>query len=240
MSGLVDLHCHLLWGLDDGPREKEESLQMARELVGLGYRAVAPSPHALPQFASRDLALARLIEAQEALEAAGIPLELSPNAENRLDGDFLATVASAEGRRLGAGAYALVEAPYASPVPGLLELVFRLKLSGVTLLFAHPERCLEFERKGRAAEAVRAGACLQLDLGSLIGKYGPVAKKLARAFLEEGLYAVAASDAHSAEDVRQWLGEALAELHSRVGEKAYLALLCQKPAQLLRGEPLEV
>ncbi|MBI3184146.1 MAG: protein tyrosine phosphatase [Myxococcales bacterium] len=240
MKGYVDLHCHLLWGLDDGARALEDSLEMARVLVDLGYAAAAPSPHAWPDLPPRAAALQRLEEVRGALLAAAIPLELAPNAENRLlDEAFHAQAGTPKSRVVGSGPYALVEAPYHAPVPALTEIIFRLKLKGMTPLLAHPERCLEFEKKGRAAEAVRAGAALQLDLGSLIGEHGSMAKKLARSFLEEGLYAVAASDLHSPEGAREALGEAMAELRSRVGEEAFLFLVRDAPSRILRGETLE-
>jgi protein-tyrosine phosphatase len=106
-------------------------------------------------------------------------------------------------------------------------------------VIAHPERGLEFERKGRAAEAVRCGALLQLDVGALTGRYGGTAKKLARAFLQEGLYALGATDLHAPVGARDWVGKALAELRARAGEQAFDRLMRGTPARLLMGESLE-
>lgn len=238
--GFVDLHCHLLWGLDDGAKTLDDSLEMARVLVQLGFDRVAPSPHARPQYAPKALALERLAEVQAELSRHAIPLTLFPNAENDLlHAGLVAELTTASARLLGAGKYLLVEAPYVAPVPALPDIVFRVKLKGVTPLFAHPERCKEFERPGRAAEAVRAGARLQLDLGSLIGKYGRTARKLAQAFLGEGLYSVASTDLHSPQKAREWVGEAMAALETEVGRDGAAALLGANPARILEGEPLD-
>lgn len=238
--GFCDLHCHLLFGLDDGAKTLEDTLEMARALVDLGFAAVAPSPHARPEYAPRPLAEARLAEVREALRAHAVPLELWPNAENYLfDEELFGRLGTPEARPLGAGAYLLVEAPYTAPVPALPQLVFRMKLKGVTPLIAHPERCLEFEKPGRAAEAVAAGARLQLDVGALIGRYGPTARKVARIVLDEGLYAVGATDLHSPVSARDWVGRALDELRSRAGEQEFLALMRDRPLRILRGEALE-
>jgi len=150
---------------------------------------------------------------------------------------FLEDVATARGRRLGEGRYVLVEAPYTSPVPRLPELIFAMTVKGVTPLFAHPERCAEFQRPGRPAEAVAAGALLQLDLGALTGRYGKQARKVAESCLEQGLYAVAATDLHSPNGAREWVGEAMAALRARTGEREAGALLGERPFRLLRGEP---
>lgn len=239
MAGYVDLHCHLLPGVDDGARTPEDSLEMARALVDLGFSAVAPSPHARPEFASAEVCAERRGALKEALAAASIPLRLYANAENALilDG-FLEGLGTASSRPVNGGRYVLVEAPYHAPVPALPDLVFRMVRRGVIPLFAHPERCQEFERPGRAAEVVRLGARLQLDLGALVNRYGPGARRLARTFLEEELYAVAATDLHGPVDARVWVGKALAELEARAGAPALLALLSEHPQKVLLGEAL--
>jgi protein-tyrosine phosphatase len=239
LSGLVDLHCHLLPGVDDGAKRLEDALEMARALVDLGFSTVAPSPHARPEYAPPEVVEARLAEVRAALEREGLALTLGRNAENVLDDAFLRGLGTPAARMLGAGPYALVELPYTAPVPALPEILFRIRTKGVVPVLAHPERCLEFERKGRAAEAVRAGALLQLDVGALTGRYGSTAKRLARAFLEEGLYALGATDLHAPVGARDWVGRALAELRARAGEQAFERLMRDHPARLLAGEALE-
>ncbi len=239
MSGLVDLHCHLLPGIDDGARSLEDTLEMARALVDLGFSTVAPSPHARPEYAPAEVVETRLSEVRAALEREGIALTLGRNAENVLDDTFLRGLGTPAARMMGTGPYVLVELPYTTPVPVLPDILFRIRTRGVIPVIAHPERCLEFERKGRAAEAVRTGALLQLDVGALTGRYGGTAKKLARAFLEEGLYALGATDLHAPVGAREWVGRALEELRSRVGEQAFGQLLRDNPARLLAGETLE-
>jgi protein-tyrosine phosphatase len=236
--GLVDLHLHLLPGIDDGARSLDDTLEMARALIALGYTRAAPSPHARTEYASRDAVLcaAKLEEVRGALAAAGLALELFPNAENFfLEDALLPSVANGTARTLGSGKVLLIEAPYQGPLPMLADLVFRMKVKGVTPLIAHPERCMEFEKKGRAAEMVNAGALLQLDVGALIGRYGKTAEKLARAFLADGLYAVAATDLHSPVNAQQWVGDSLKALEKAVGARAYAALVSTTPASLLQG-----
>lgn len=236
--GFTDLHLHLLPGIDDGSKSIDDSLEMARALTSLGYTRAAPSPHHRSEYASYDAALClkKLEEVKQALAAAGIALELFPNAENFfLEDTLMASLGTPASRTLGKGRVLLVEAPYQGPLPMLTQLIFKMKLKGVTPLIAHPERCFEFERKGRAAELVQAGALLQLDMGALIGRYGKAAEKLARQFLDDDLYAVAATDLHSPVNAKGWVGDSLKALEKTVGAKRFQQLVDTRPAALLEG-----
>lgn len=239
--GLVDLHSHILWGIDDGCETPAETLAAARLLVDLGFSDSAPSPHAIATLPSGDpvRAATRLDEVRAFLEQQGVRLALHRNAENRLDADFLAR-ADGDGRR-GIGPtqrWVLVEAPFEGAVPALPDLVFRLRRKGILPLFAHPERCSEFERPGRAAEVVRLGGALQLNVGALAGVYGKGPRRLAERFLEEGLYAVAATDLHRADGAHEWLDEALAALEHRAGTAGLERLMSEHPRLVLAGEEL--
>jgi protein-tyrosine phosphatase len=236
--GFTDLHLHLLPGIDDGSKSIDDSLEMARALSSLGYTRAAPSPHHRSEYASYDAALClkKLEEVKQALASAGIALELFPNAENFfLEDTLMPSLGTPASRTLGKGKVLLVEAPYQGPLPMLTQLIFKMKLKGVTPLIAHPERCFEFERKGRAAELVQAGALLQLDMGALIGRYGKAAEKLARQFLDDDLYAVAATDLHSPVNAKGWVGDSLKALEKAVGAKRFQQLVDLRPAALLEG-----
>jgi protein-tyrosine phosphatase len=129
--------------------------------------------------------------------------------------------------------------PFEGALPALPELVFRLRRMGILPLFAHPERCQEFERPGRAAEVVRLGGALPLNVGALTGLYGKQARKLAERLLDEGLYAVAATDLHRPDGAHDWLGEALAVLDRRGGQGVLERLMGENPRRILAGQELE-
>lgn len=238
MSGFVDLHLHLLPGIDDGSKSMADTLEMAKALKNLGYSKLAPSPHFRREFASFDRALCvtKLEETRVALGDAGFTFELHRNAENFfLEESLFTSLGTPEARHLGQGKVLLVEAPYQGPLPRLNDVIFRMKLKGITPLIAHPERCFEFEKKGRAAELVQAGALLQLDMGALIGRYGKTAEKLARTFLSEGLYAIAATDLHSPVGAEKWVTDSLKALEKAVGSKVFDDMVRQRPEKLLSG-----
>jgi protein-tyrosine phosphatase len=239
--GLVDLHCHILWDLDDGCRSPGETLAAARALAAVGYSDVAPSPHVQPRYRGADarLSLERLEDARALLAGAGVELTLHVGAENVLDEAFLARAGSDAPRGLGvAQRYVLVEVPFLEEAPALAAHVSALRGKRLTPVFAHPERCFEFERPGRAQEALRLGAVLQLNLGALTGRHGRQARQLAERFLDEGLYAVAGTDLHAPEGADEWIGEALEALAERAGAAAVRRLCDENPRRALAGEDL--
>lgn len=240
--GFVDLHDHVLWAIDDGCETPEQTVAAARLLASLGWSELAPSPHAVPDLPSRDPALceARRADVANLLQAEGIPLALHSNAENKLDEAFLARAEDPATRRgIGPTArWVLVETPFQSGLPALPDLVFRLRRRGILPLFAHPERCLEFDRPGRAEEVVRLGGAHQLNLGALAGVYGRAARKQAERFLGKGLYAVAATDLHHPEEARRWLEAGLRALEKRAGQDGLRRLCEDNPRRIVRGEEL--
>ncbi|MHB8416576.1 MAG: tyrosine-protein phosphatase [Myxococcales bacterium] len=237
--GYIDLHCHLLPAIDDGAKTLEESVAMARALAAAGFSDVAPSPHAWPEHADAAVAAERRAEVAGRLAEEGIELSLHPNAENRLDPELFERIERGDARALGAGRYLLVEAPFEAPLPKLLDLIFRLKVAGFTPIVAHPERCFEFrERPDRGRQAVEGGALLQMELGALTNRYGPQARRLAQRLLDDGLYAIAATDLHGPVGAERWIPDAIDELRRRAGEPAARRLLRENPASVLSGDPL--
>jgi protein-tyrosine phosphatase len=234
-----DLHCHLLWGIDDGAKTPEETLAMGRALVKLGFGAVAPSPHARPEYPDATAVDARRAEVSALFAREGVQLQLHPGAEHLFDESFFERAPKRE-RSINSTRYVLVEAPYVGTIPGFAELIFKLRTKGVTPVIAHPERCAQFEVKGQAAEAARVGAALQLDIGALIGRYGKVARKLALQFLEQGLYSIGATDLHSPTGAEDWVGRSIEEVRREAGKDGLLRLLDTNPNIILAGDELEL
>jgi protein-tyrosine phosphatase len=195
---VIDLHSHILPGLDDGPATMDGSLDLARAAVDAGTRTILATPH-INDYAAIDPAriAAGIDELRPALADAGIPLEVLPGGEIAiwrlvdLDDDTLRALA------LGGGPYLLVESPF-SPVVGDFEpMVLDLHARGHRVLLAHPERCPAFQRDpARLARLVDAGALVQITAGSMSGGFGSTVRRFTATLLREGLGHVVASDAH--------------------------------------------
>jgi protein-tyrosine phosphatase len=196
---MIDLHSHILPGVDDGARTMADSIGIARETVNDGVTAIVATPHVREDYPTGGETMERLVgEVRAALTHAGIPLDVRTGGEVAL-GPLMA-MGTEELRRFslgGGGRYVLVEFPYYGwPLP-LLSEVTRLRSFGVTAIIAHPERSSEIHvRPGRLGPLVDAGALVQLTAASVDGRLGGASRATAMRLLEMGLAHIVASDAH--------------------------------------------
>jgi protein-tyrosine phosphatase len=231
---MIDLHSHVLPGLDDGPRDvagTREILAAARED---GIERIAATPHVRDDHPTDPADMERLVDEANAL-AMGV--EVLPGGE--LDLRYLQGLDDATLRRFGLGgnpSLLLVETPYVGWPLDLRDAVFGLAVRGFTVVLAHPERNPEVqERPDRLRDLVEAGVFVQLTAASVDGRLGRRPAAASKELLSAGLAHLVASDAH-APAVRA------------VGMQAAVDALCDEPlgrwlthavpAALLDGSPL--
>jgi protein-tyrosine phosphatase len=202
LGALVDIHAHILPGIDDGPDDLEQSLAMARAAVESGIELIASTPHLRPDFPDVhvDELGARCEELRGALEAAEIPLIVTSGAEVSLT---WALTANEEDLRLASygqrGTSLLVETPTVSAV-GVAHLLYELRARGYSVTLGHPERSEIFQQDDRLVhELVDQGLLLQINADSLLGSDSRGTKRLATELVTSGLAHAIASDAHRGE-----------------------------------------
>ena len=236
----VDIHAHLLPGLDDGPRTMDESLRLCELYLPQGVTTVVATPHMCdPRFDVSPEAVRNSVrELSEACRQRGLSLDILPGGDIRLQPELLEVLDAGELLTINdTGKYLLLELP-PQVVPRIGGLIFELAVRGVTPILSHPERNLEFCRKPEClVDLVERGCLVQVTAGSLLGQFGPVAKRAAERFLESGMVHVVAGDAHSSRGRRPELRRAAELLMSLVGEDVTSKLLYANPAKIVRGEP---
>lgn len=211
LFGVLDLHNHVLFGLDDGCRTPEESRALSEASAALGHRGFVATPHIRPGIFDNDPEgiRRRRDETRPIVEAAG--LELLLGAEYYFDEHFYADAKAKRLLTLGESSrYVLTEFPQARLPLRWEDVVYEVRLRGYIPVIAHPERCEGVsEDFARALEGFRrGGVLLQLDLGSLVGRYGRTAKKTAERLVKAGAYHAAAGDLHRPEDAEAILAPA--------------------------------
>jgi protein-tyrosine phosphatase len=195
---VIDLHSHVLPGIDDGPAAVEGSLALARAAVAQGTDTLVATPHVNSRYPNDADTIAGLVRhLAERLEAEGIALELLAGAEIAVT--RVAEIEPSQLHRLalGGGPWLLVEPPFTSVVAGLDSIVRDLLRRGHRVLLAHPERCPAFRRDPRMLESlVRDGVLTSITAGSLTGRFGSEVRRFARRLMEAEVVHNVASDAH--------------------------------------------
>ena len=234
---MIDTHCHLLPGLDDGPAFHADCLQLARLLAEEGVTRVLCTPHYSERYPTpHERALATLDRVRANLAALAVPLELELAAEVSAERALRAPAEELKSRAI-AGGFLVVEL-VSGLAPGVPTAVAdRLEAQRLVPVFAHPERWLA----GRAVDLLddlrRRGAWLQVVVPSLVGSSSPEVWETAWELVSTGRADLVGSDAHRAGGRRVRL-RALADLlDARGGEARRRELLVHAPARLLAGLP---
>jgi protein-tyrosine phosphatase len=233
---VIDTHCHLLPGLDDGPASAADSVRLARALAVEGVTHVLCTPHYSRRYpTAHEEAQDRLGRARADLAAVGVELKLTLAAE--VSAELALRARSAElAPRAIAGRFLLVElvSGVSRDVPP--AVVERLSAQGLETVFAHPERWLATQRRVDLLDDLRArGAWLQVVVPSLVGSASPEIWEAGWELVTTGRADLVGSDAHRAGGRRTQL-RALADLlDARCGTERRADLLEHAPARLLAG-----
>jgi len=234
--GFVDLHSHVLPGLDDGSPDEATSLSMLRGLAALGFDTVCATPHQKAQFLPAHEAIRRAHRRVVELLADGsVGLRLPLAAENMWDATLYERIQSDEIPSYDDGAAFLVEfSPLQMPA-ALGQNLFALRSRGKLPVIAHPERYQPLWTAPDQVVMLRSNCALVVDLAALAGYHGRREGKAARGYLEQGLAHAVASDIHSPADLRG-AAEGVAWIKKRLGERALKQLLDENPRRILAGE----
>ena len=232
---MIDTHCHLLAGVDDGPRTDAEALRLARKLVAEGVTAVLCTPHFSDQFPTPSVvAEERHQRLRNELDLVGIELETSLAAELSVSRALETPPDRLETRAFGAGRYLLVELVRDTTRAAVRELCRRLGSIGFVVVLAHPERCAVVQGDaGVLDEAKAAGALVQVVAPSLSGQWGNDVWTAAWQLVEGGIADLVASDAHRASATSPQLGSVAALIETRCGVERRLELTELAPRRLL-------
>lgn len=235
---MIDIHCHLLPGIDDGPRDELQALELARALVANGVSYVVCTPHIYAGVFDNTRAeiQACFSSFEVLLKAEHIPLQIAYGAEVRLCGELilwarngdLPYLGEARGRKT-----LLIELPDGQVPLGTDKLLFQLCKMGIQPVVVHPERNKQIMMKPALAQVlVDAGAKLQVTASSVIGMFGKPAQDAAATLLKAGLVSVIASDSHNTKGRAPKMREAGEWIEERFGADAVHHMFVDEPGRL--------
>lgn len=237
---MIDLHCHILPGLDDGAADLATALDMARACVRDGVQVVVCTPHILPGLyhnTGSDIrqATGRM---QQALDAEGIPLTLVTGADVHVAPDLVGGLRSGRLLSIADSRYVLIEPPHHVAPIRLEDAFFELLLAGYVPVLTHPERLSWISKQYPLIQRLtRSGVWMQITAGSLAGAFGREARYWSERMLDEGCVHVLATDAHGVDRRPPDLGRGRELAARRIGEAGALDLVWTRPGGVLANAP---
>jgi protein-tyrosine phosphatase len=234
---MIDIHHHCLPGVDDGPRELAEAVEMCRMAADEGIETIVATPHVLR---GRWRTFSRH-ELESRLDLLRDKVGDSPRL--CLGSEYYFSHDMAEELKKGGGIVPLASSRYvlfelaSNNVPPMLEQpLYRAQLEGWVPIVAHPERNLVFQNRPELlAELIGHGMRVQLTASSLTGAFGPQAQAAARTFLERRMVHFVATDAHNTDKRPPRVREALTVLRELVGEEVAAALTVENPRAVVEN-----
>ena len=236
---MIDLHCHILPGIDDGAPDLDTALEMARVAVADGITITACTPHIHPGAYDNEGPgiKAAILALQDKLDEAGIPLKLVCGADVHIDVDLPEGLRSGRIARLNDTDYFLFEPPHHVAPPRLEEVVFDVMAQGWRPILTHPERLSWIEDHYEImVRLAQRGVLMQVTGGSVEGRFGKRPRYWAERMLDEGLVHILATDAHNLRNRRPELSPARDAVAERLGEAEAVAMVDTRPAGILAGE----
>jgi protein-tyrosine phosphatase len=236
---MIDVHCHLLPGLDHGAQSVDEAVGMVVAASREGIHAIIATPHFYLEpahLAQAETFATRRAELRTELERRGLRMDLYGGAEVRLEPGIAEPLSRLPELRLAGSHYVLLEPPFDQLPLATEQVIFDLQVLGFRPVFSHPERCGPIqEQPERFLELVGRGVLGQMSARSIIGLEGPAARRCAMELLARGGIHFIASDSHAPEAAGPRLGQARDLARRVLGEKAN-ALVEDNPARVLNDE----
>jgi protein-tyrosine phosphatase len=195
----VDVHSHLIPGIDDGAQTIEDSLELLQSFIQLGYKKVITTPHVMSDFYKNtpEIILSGLEKVRAAIKEHGLNIEIDAAAEYNLDADFEPLVQQKNLLTFGDN-YVLFELPFFQEPPMLNDIIWKLKSQGYQPVLAHAERYTFWHKSFDKIEEIRdRGVAIQLNINSLTGHYGPEVKKAGEWMVDNSIVDLVGSDCHN-------------------------------------------
>ena len=236
---MFDLHCHMLPAIDDGARNAETALAMARMAVDDGITHLVCTPHIYPALYENDAQ--RIIRAVEVfsalLQAHEIPLQLGYGADIQVVPELLPRLRSGAFPTINGSRYFLFEPPHHVPLTNMSRFVSDALSAGFVPIITHPERLSWLGEHYEAfLEAAEDGAWIQLTAGSLVGRFGDNPKYWAEKMLADGVVHLLATDAHNLRGRPPLLAEGEAAAADILGREEARRLVYNRPASVWKDE----
>ncbi len=235
---MIDLHSHILPGIDDGAAAIENSLDLVRELYSGGVTEIFATPHYVDETiytSSRDANLKLVSDLQKRLDAEGIPVKIYLGNEIYINREILSLLNAGEISSMGGSKYLLVELPMSGDFPGYSDIFLELIRAGYKVILAHPERYVTFQKDfDLIIELFDMGVLLQCNIGSFVDQYGKAARKVAVKLAKEKMIFGVGTDIHHLRG-EDFLPGAMKKLSKYYNSEELEELLVGNPRKIIQN-----
>lgn len=230
---MIDLHSHILYGIDDGPKERQQSMDMISAALDAGFTHVVATPHYIhgTDFVSQVAHNQRILDELQIRKSIpklylGSEIFYDHQATKHLEEDRVTGINKSR--------YVLVEVPRENMnFSSLLNYVFELEIAGYQVILAHAERYDFIQQDpNHLASLIKRDVLIQMNLCSLVGRYGKTVEKTAKTILDYHMVHILATDAHRTKDYQE-CGQAMDKVKSMVGDQKFEELIMENPSHVL-------
>ena len=242
MDKYIDIHSHILYGIDDGSKSLEESKKILEQHKEMGFKDIIATPHFIKnsKYITNNKEKQKLLESLKQ-EAKKLNLNLYIGNEVFITNELEELLENKEISTLNNSKYLLIELPMTNKIKNIKEIIYELKIQNITPIIAHPERyeCIQ-KKPEKVKEWIEEGALLQANYGSIIGIYGKKSKKTLKKLLKQNQISFIATDIHYPDNkIYQNIKKIRKKLIRILGEEKFNNLTINNPKKVLENKELD-
>lgn len=240
---MIDIHSHILPGVDDGARSIEESIKILQKAADAGVTRIVATPHVLdvPSKSEWQGVSNVFNRLKQKIVQENIHIEMILGAEVFISPELPQSIEENRELCINNGSYVLLELPVLEIPPFTMQTIFELLIKGIQPIVAHPERYLEIQKDtNKLFDLVKKGVLTQLNSGSLMGRYGRKVQKTAKILLVHNLIHMIGSDVHSISNGFYSLSQGVNIASEIVGIERAKEMVTAIPEKIVDGETIEV
>jgi protein-tyrosine phosphatase len=237
MDNYIDIHSHVLYGIDDGSKTIEESIDLLRQYKEMGFNEIVVTPHYIENsnYVANNKEKQKLLKT---LKEEGINLYLGN--EVFINNDLEELLQKQEISTINNSRYLLIEFPMNQKIKTITNTIYELKIKGIIPIIAHPER-YEYVKKdiNIVKEWIEEGAILQSNYGSIMGIYGETAKKTIKKLLKQNLISLLATDIHFPNsEIYNTIEKSRKKIKKITGEEKFIELTITNPKKIIKNKEI--